>query len=289
MKINELTIAGTKNVYNGSYINDDLLLIDDFALLPLPNEPRRVNCIIVGLCLHGKAQYSVDTEEYMVRPNDVIMIHNKQVLDNYMLSPDFKGLGIMMSEDFYHEIIKNIHELSSLFLFSRTHPVFNLNNEEVGNISRYYQGLRYKVDDVKHHFRTEAVRSLLLTMLYDLSNAIYRLQQNNDRQQTRAEAIFTAFIKLVEENFRHERRVSWYGEQLCITPKYLSETVKQASRRTPNEWIDNYVILEVRVLLKNTTMNIKEIAQYLNFPNQSFLGKYFKEHVGMSPSKYRRS
>lgn len=289
MKINELSIAGTKNVYNGSYIGDDLLLIDDFARVPLPNEPRRVNCIIVGLCLHGKAQYSVDTEDYMVRPNDVIMIHSRQVLDNYMLSPDFKGIGIMMSEDFYHELIKNIHELSSLFLFSRSHPVFNLSNEEVHIISQYYDGLRYKVDDVQHHFRTEAVRSLLLTMLYDLSNAIYRLQQNNDRQQTRAEAIFTAFIKLVEENFRHERRVSWYGEQLCITPKYLSETVKQASRRTPNEWIDNYVILEVRVLLKNTTMNIKEIAQYLNFPNQSFLGKYFKEHVGMSPSKYRRS
>jgi AraC-like DNA-binding protein len=82
--------------------------------------------------------------------------------------------------------------------------------------------------------------------------------------------------------------VSWYGEQLCITPKYLSETVKQVSRRTPNEWIDNFVTLEVRVLLKNSSMSIKEIAQHLNFPNQSFLGKYFKEHVGMSPSEYRK-
>jgi len=61
------------------------------------------------------------------------------------------------------------------------------------------------------------------------------------------------------------------------------------SRRTPNEWIDNYVTLEIRVLLKNSSMSIKEIAQNLNFPNQSFLGKYFKEHVGMSPKEYRRS
>ena len=51
-KINELSIAGTKVVYEGSFINDDLLLINDFANLPLPNEPRRVKCIIVGLCLH---------------------------------------------------------------------------------------------------------------------------------------------------------------------------------------------------------------------------------------------
>ena len=64
--------------------------------------------------------------------------------------------------------------------------------------------------------------------------------------------------------------------------------MKQVSRRTPNDWIDHYVTLEIRVLLKNTNMSIKEIAQELNFPNQSFLGKYFKEHVGISPSAYRK-
>jgi AraC-like DNA-binding protein len=76
---------------------------------------------------------------------------------------------------------------------------------------------------------------------------------------------------------------------MCITPKYLSETVKQVSRRTPNDWIDNYVVTELRVQLKNTTKSIKEIARDMNFPNQSFLGKYFKEHVGMSPMNYRRA
>ena len=90
-------------------------------------------------------------------------------------------------------------------------------------------------------------------------------------------------------NFRSERRVSWYSEQLCISPKYLSETVKNVSKRTPNEWIDAYVTMELRMLLRNTQRSIKEIAQSLNFSNQSFLGKYFKEHVGMSPSEYRRS
>jgi AraC-like DNA-binding protein len=93
----------------------------------------------------------------------------------------------------------------------------------------------------------------------------------------------------VENNFREEKRVSWYAKQLCITPKYLSESVKQVSRRTPNEWIDNYVILEARVMLKDSALSIKEIAQQLHFPNQSFFGKFFKEHVGMSPSKYRKS
>ena len=83
--------------------------------------------------------------------------------------------------------------------------------------------------------------------------------------------------------------MAWYAQQLCISPKYLSEMVKQASKRTPNDWIDNYVIMEARVLLKNSAKSIKQIAEELHFPNQSFLGKYFKEHVGMSPTAYRKS
>ena len=95
--------------------------------------------------------------------------------------------------------------------------------------------------------------------------------------------IIPKFIKMVEQTFRHERRVAWFAKELNITPKYLSETVKSVSNRTPNEWIDYYAILELRVQLKNTIKSIKEISDELNFPNQSFMGKFFKDHVGMSP------
>ena len=125
-------------------------------------------------------------------------------------------------------------------------------------------------------------------MFYDMSGVIWRVEQQSTKGQTRADALFARFIRLLELHFRTERRVSWYAEQLCITPKYLSETVKLVSKRTPNEWIDSYVILEIRVLLKNSTKSIKEITDELCFPNQSFLGKYFKEHVGMSPTEFRK-
>ena len=130
--------------------------------------------------------------------------------------------------------------------------------------------------------------SLLKAMIYDIGNEIWQ-SQRTEPKRTRAEIIFNQFIMLVKDNFRNERRVGWYGQQMGITPKYLSETVKQVSHRTPSDWIEHYVTLEIRLLLKNSTMNIKEISKELHFPNQSFLGKFFKEHVGMSPSKYRRS
>ena len=287
--IDFISVETARQLYNSPSIGDELLLFCDFTAIPVPDVPKRMNCIFVGLCLQGEARYTVDTEERTVKANDVIIISQGQVLNNSRLSPDLSGVAIMMSENFFNEVLQGVHDLSSLFLFSRTHPVFQLRADEADNIITYFNLIRSKVATVDHHFRRDVVRSLMAAMIYDISHVMYDVQQGNTQKQTRAESIFTSFIHLVEQNFRRERRVSWYGEQLCITPKYLSETVKAVSRRTPNEWIDKYVTLELRVQLKNTAKSIKEIAKELNFPNQSFLGKYFKEHVGMSPSAYRRS
>ena len=226
--------------------------------------------------------------ERMVQKNDVILVNRGQMVSNYMLSRDCRGVAIMFSNSFFAEFIKGTREMSQLFLFAYAHPVFNLNAEKADTFMEYFNTVCRKVGDMDHIFRKELVVSLLKAMMYDIGNEIYQKKQASPKR-VRAEAIFNDFIMMVNENFRSQRKVSWYAEQLCITSKYLSETVKQVSRRTPNEWIDHYVTLEIRVLLKNSAMSIKEIAQNLNFPNQSFLGKYFKEHVGMSPSKYRRS
>ncbi len=286
---NDISPKNAKLVLDdSSFIDDDLVLFDSVDRVPLSSEPRRVACLFVAMCLEGSAQYTVDTKEHMVHKNDVIIVNDGQVIGNYMFSPDCKGVAIMGSSDFFAEVIKEVHEISQLFLLANSNPVFRLSQEKADVFIDYFRHIRNKVDDKDHHFRKQLTMSLLKAMIYDIGNEIYQTQLVAPRR-TRADAIFNKFIALVKENFKQERRVSWYGEQLCITPKYLSETVKQVSRRTPNEWIDHYVTLEIRVLLKNTTMSIKEIAQVLHFPNQSFLGKYFKEHVGMPPSKYRRS
>ncbi|MDR0368520.1 MAG: helix-turn-helix domain-containing protein, partial [Bacteroidales bacterium] len=52
--------------------------------------------------------------------------------------------------------------------------------------------------------------------------------------------------------------------------------------------IDNYVVLEAKALLKSTNMTVQQISDELNFPSQSFFGKYFHRVVGVSPKEYRQ-
>lgn len=287
--IQETDFKRAKEWENSGFIEDDILLLDKMSEVPIPQEPRRMNFILIALCTQGRVQYRMDTQEQMVSPGQIIIVTDHHVIDNYMSSPDLEGLCMIVSVNFYHEIIQNISDVSSLFLFSRNHPVISLTERDINTFKLYFNIIKQKISDVDNHFRRDLIRTLLLAMFYDLSNVIYQARQSNESRQTRGDIIFTKFIKLVEANCKRERRVGWYAQQLCITPKYLSESIKAASQHTPNEWIDNYVIMEARVLLKNTTKSIKEIAEELNFPNQSFLGKYFREHVGISPSAYRKS
>ena len=289
MELTNSSIADIVARGNVSHIDNDLLLFDYFTRFPMPTGARRTNDIIVGLCLQGVSRYTSNTVSHIVHANDAMIIPDGQVVDSYVPGSDSAGLVLMMSREFFYGVVSDIHELSSLILFSRSHPVFSLTADESRNMVSYFRLIREKVDDADNHFRRDVARHLIAAMICELGSAIDRIYSGYDKKQTRAEMIFTDFIRLVENNYKQERRVCWYGEQMCITPKYLSETVKQVSKRTPNDWIDSYVVAELRVQLKNTTKSVKEIARDMNFPNQSFLGKYFKEHVGMSPLSYRKS
>ncbi len=273
----------------GKSIDNDLILFEDITKVPLPNSPSRMKALFLALCTSGHAQYTVDTKMHEVSAGDVIIISEEQVVADYKLSDNCKGIALIMSYNFFQNIVSGIHELSPLFLFARTHPVFHLDDNQTKALENDIEHIKEKIADVGHRFRRELVVTMLKALIIDMSNIIYQFQQVGDEMQTRAEVIFRDFIQAVEKNYRTERRVSWYAQQLCITSKYLSETVRIVSRRTPSDWIDSYVTRELRVMLRNSTMSIKQIADELNFANQSFLGKYFKEHVGMSPSKFRKS
>ena len=288
LQIKEANLANVKSWQGVAAIDDDLVLLDQLNNISIPHEARRMNFILIALCTKGQVEYSLDTQSHTVRPGELLIISERHVVNNYASSPDFEGLAMILSVDFFREVINDVADLSAVFLLARSKPVMALSEHEMRIFTNYFYTIKDRIESVNNHFRKALVRTLLLALLYDMSNVVYQFQQTTDQRLKRGDIIFTRFIKMVEEYCGRERRVSWYAGQLGITPKYLSETVKEVSRRTPNEWIDNYVIVELRVLLKNTTKSIKQITEEMHFPNQSFLGKYFKEHVGVSPSEYRK-
>lgn len=286
----EVSVAQARDFYpKGHFIGEDFLVYEHFREVPLPWKSCRMQCLFFALCTQGEASYTVDAKASRIKQGDAIIVGEGQLIENFLASDDCDGIAIMISYDFFNDIVAGIRDLNTLFLFSRLHPVFSLTEREANVLSSYIDTIIAKILEPEHHFRRELVSTLMKALIYDMSNVIYRYQMGEKKRFSRGEVVLFNYIRLVRDHFKQERRVSWYAHQLCITPKYLSETIKTISKRTPNEWIDYYVVLELRLLLKNSDKSIKEIAEYLNFPNQSFLGKFFKDHVGVSPSTFRKS
>jgi YesN/AraC family two-component response regulator len=142
-------------------------------------------------------------------------------------------------------------------------------------------------------YKNDSVGYLLTSIFYliggFLTKRLHAEEASEEAQPTtRHKKLFELFIEQVEKHHQKERSVSFYADQLCITPKYLSKIIKNVSGLSAPDVINKYVILEAEHLLRHSDMNIKEIADHLNFPNQSFFYKYFKAHTGFTPNEYRQ-
>ena len=133
----------------------------------------------------------------------------------------------------------------------------------------------------------QVVQHVMMAIFY-ASDKPLEMSGKNDAMRTNADVLSKQFLEIVKDNFRRERQLKFYADALCITPRYLSRVVKECTGSSAADWIERYVILEARALLKSTTMTIQQISDELNFPSQTFFGKYFKRRVGMSPKEYRR-
>ena len=83
--------------------------------------------------------------------------------------------------------------------------------------------------------------------------------------------------------------MSFYADKLCISPKYLSLLVKETTGKSAARWIDEFVLMEAKNLLRFSGKNVQQVAYALNFTNQSSFGKYFKHMTGQSPTEYQKS
>lgn len=270
-------------------IGNELLCISQMDELCIHEEPVTLDSVIIGVCLDGEMRMNVDGIEHYIRPCDSFVISIGHIISNLRVSSNYQGMAMFGSQSFFHDVVKEMIDMSKYFMFVHNSPIRQFNATEMEMFTTAYKLLVKRAPVLHKKYGVPFAISVVRAFCYDFFNSSLDLEMQATPTSTKGEKVFFEFVKLVEANFRVQRRVSWYAQQIGISSKYLSELVKTVSRETPNAWIDKYVVMELRVLLHNPNLNIKEITEIMNFPNQSFLGKYFKEHVGLSPLAYRKT
>lgn len=82
--------------------------------------------------------------------------------------------------------------------------------------------------------------------------------------------------------------MSFYAEKMNRTPKYLSGEIKRITGRSILEWINEAVLIEMKVQLKTTDYTVLQISEVLNFSSPSVFVQFFKHHTGITPLQYRK-
>ncbi|MBO2009897.1 AraC family transcriptional regulator [Hymenobacter negativus] len=254
--------------------------------IPL-DRPYRGDYYKISLCLRGAAELKANLETYTIGPNCLILATPDVIKQWLHIADDYETLSIFFTKDF----ITTNNAVTGKLRFFVAPPtyVLQLSAAQAENLADSFRFLQQKYNTLSTE-RDNVLKSILNGLLFEIG-ALYDDHQPAPlpASHTRSQQLAAAFRQLVQVHSATARSVSFYAATLCITPKYLSELVKEVTGRTASDWIAEAVVLEAKALLQNPVLPIQQVAASLHFADQFAFSRFFKNSTGLSPTAYRQA
>ncbi|MCQ2095496.1 MAG: AraC family transcriptional regulator [Bacteroidaceae bacterium] len=250
--------------------------------------PVRLTMTIVMVATGGYTRMRINLHEYVIREKMVATMTAGSFMQIMETSPDFSGFIIAIAKDFFDYSHKIMIGMAMLHRNNDV-PVAELSHDNYLDATEIYAILKRKLLQPDFKYKEEVARMYLGLFHY---NGLQAMEEHIDKEKpliaNRKDDLSAQFLQLVKEHYRKERTISFYSTRLGVTPKYLSAVVKDVTGKFASDWINEYVILESKALLKNSNISIKQLSNELNFGSTSIFTKYFKQHTGSTPMEYRK-
>ena len=274
----------------------DLIISDDLDNFS-PEVFGNRRCILIMRCLTGELRLVRHSYTYIIKQDDLLICLSDYLLGHYMRTADFTCRFYACPQ---HELAKHAYRCLRVepdwwekINYMLHNPLIHLNDVQKRFALLFHHSLIF----YKQRFDT-AYQSEMLDLLADL--AIYELLTHINKQIIPAlnttisvsvhskDELLKRFTRLIQEHSSQQREVQWYASKLAITPKYLSSFVHQLTGKKAYDLINSAAIEYVKSELTDTTDDIKQIANRMNFSSVSFFCKYVQRYLGMTPLEYRR-
>lgn len=272
--------------------NDSIVIGEDLALVPINHtsiaeghhEPRKMKHAVIAVYTSGHCRMRINLNDYDIESPMLLTLMPGQIIEQMECSPNLQGYAIALSKRFIDML--NLPGWQQRYMAMYNNPLNVITSDLMQPIRIFYAILYRAAENEENPFRLQVIENLIRVFYYGGLGSFRTPEQSEAPYKN---SVVEHFMELVQEHYREERLIGFYADKLCITPKYLSKLVKEHTGRSAGDWIENHVILEARAMLQSSDMTIQQIAATLNFPNQSFFGKYFKRVTGMSPKQYRNA
>lgn len=273
----------------GDNLDDDLPL-NKLSIFNQDIYPIKLNFPMYWICIEGYIKVNINLEEYLVEKNEIIFILPNNIGYVEEISQNCKLIMHSFEENQSYtpySFPQTINNLKNCI--KRNNRKFKLQEDIIEEILFIHKTIKKKILFNNENNISDILQHYILGIISSITVAIKDIIEKNNQILSRQEQIFYTFIQKVQENYNKEREVVFYAKELCISPKYLSKIVFESSGKYAKDWIREYVILAAKALLKSNDYTVQQISYMLNFPNNSFFGKYFKSAVGCSPKKYQET
>lgn len=243
--------------------------------------------VVHAICLEGTAVFTFNGNEFTLRKSDLLIVRRPATIEDFKHSPDFKIRAVFIEECFIDKATPNLNYGVRGSLALLLNPVMTLSECEEQVITEDFDLLEWRHRTTCYSFYEESLRCAVQLMILDFFSfhAYQHKWQSVSNQNAR---IVNGFFRMLDDgSFRHNREVSYYAAQLCVTPKYLSEVCKKVSGHSANFWINRYTTLAIARQLRNPNLTLAEIADMFHFSSPAYFSRYVQAKLGVSPSKYR--
>ncbi len=246
-----------------------------------------VNSYIYALFLKGTAKIKYDKLDLTTHPGDFLFFPPH--IPPVVLEPseDYKAICLIVNSSFVYQcpVGRNVFQSATFTLMGGNDPVIHLDEMAQKNLHNTMMTFMSHINH-PHHHTTEALQSLYGLLLADML-AVVEIDHKAYISQ-HSYQLFIEFQQLIRKHFREHHDISFYAEQLNISPRYLSMLTKQITHTTVAAFINRQLMLEACWLLKTTDYSIQRISEILHFADQASFSKFFKRVNGRNPLQYRR-
>lgn len=239
------------------------------------------NGIVILLCKADGGTICVDSKEYKLSKNNVIVLPENHVINNITPSLMLQSNAIAVSMDYILNMPSPID--TSIFSYSRYLSVIKIADDKFDDLQSYYRFI-YKESKEYSKYRLEIIRSIFFALILEILAEYEKIFETKDElSDIKANNLSDRFFQLLATNYKNNRSVKFYADKLNLTPKYLSTAIKRVTGRPILDWIHEAILIDAKMLLRTTDMTIQEIADQLNFSSSSAFVQFFKKHTGKTP------
>ncbi|MDE6006216.1 MAG: helix-turn-helix transcriptional regulator [Muribaculaceae bacterium] len=243
--------------------------------------------VIHLICTEGGCGFRYNERLFTMSENDIAVISYPRLVTEIRCDKNCKCEYIAAPEKFLHKLLppNNYSIQGGVSLFDN--PIIKVDDLDAVRFRADLANIRNRIENADHLFYEELMGSLLQTMVYDLFD-FHAKTNDNILTTDRVGYITSQFFTLIRGGrAKTHRAVSHYAEQLHVTPKYLSDTIKRVTGTSVSTHINNAATAIVLEYLKSNNLSVSQIADEMNFSSLSYFSRFCVKNIGMSPMKYR--